>query len=381
MSVAIAHSMRGDTDTATWPQLRADEVRRVLELWNIPAAQAHIAWHSPRPLSAAAIVTLPGGSLFIKRHSRQVREAAHLEEEHRFSAHLLSRGIGVTRVLHSAHGPSALSVGEWSYEVHELGAGVDLYCAAVSWTPFSSHAHATAAGRALATLHIASGSYFASPRLAHLLVSNDSVIRSADPVEAVERATEARPALREYLRRHRWREELTRALAPFHERYLKLSSSLAPLWTHNDWHASNLLWSDASPTAEVRTILDFGLSDRTTAVYDLATAIERNTIPWLDIQAGRSAAADFDLVDALLRGYLAGTQLGILERAALVAILPIVHVGYALTEIDYFYGITRSSENADLAYGAFLLGHCHWFERAEGQALLAHIHQQLQTIP
>ena len=381
MSVAIAHSMRGDTEAATWPRLRSDEVRRVLDLWNIPASQAHIAWHSARPLSSAAIVSLPGGSLFIKRHSRQVREAAHLEEEHRFSAHLLSRGIGVTRVLRSAHGPSAVSEGEWSYEVHELGAGVDLYGAAASWTPFSSRAHALAAGRALATMHVACGSYFASPRLADLLVSNDSVIRSADPVEAVGLAADARPALRDYLRRRRWREDLTWALAPFHERYLKLSSSLEPLWTHNDWHASNLLWSDSSATAEVRTILDFGLSDRTTAIYDLATAIERNTIPWLDIQAGGAGAADFDLVDALLQGYLERAHLGRVERAGLVAILPIVHVGYALTEIDYFHGITRSPENADLAYGAFLLGHCQWFERAEGRALLEHIHEQLRALP
>jgi hypothetical protein len=127
--------------------------------------------------------------------------------------------------------------------------------------------------------------------------------------------------------------------------------------------------------------LDFGLSDRTTAIYDLATAIERNTIPWLDIQAGRAGAADFDLVDGLLRGYLERAHLGRVERAALVAILPIVHVGYALTEIDYFHGITRSPENADLAYGAFLLGHCQWFERAEGRALLDHIHEQLKALP
>jgi len=381
MSIATVHSMRGDAEAAAWPRLGLEEVRRVLGLWDIPAAEAHIAWHSPRPLSAAAIVCLPDGPVFMKRHSRRVREAAHLEEEHRFIAHLFARGVGVSRVLQSARGQSAFADGEWSYELHEIGAGVDLYRAAVSWSPFTGYHHAVAAGRALAAMHIASTSYLAPPRSADLLVSNDAVIRCADPLEAVRLAADARAALGDYLRQHRWREDLAAALAPFHSRYLELSASLQPLWTHNDWHASNLLWSDSGPTADVRTILDFGLSDRTTAIYDLATAIERNTIPWLEIQAGRPGSADLDLVSGLLRGYLRSAPLAPLERAALVAILPIVHVGYALTEIDYFHGITRSSENADLAYRGFLLGHCHWFEEAPGQALLAHMREQLQSIP
>ncbi|HMD75021.1 MAG TPA: hypothetical protein VKG05_14260, partial [Steroidobacteraceae bacterium] len=67
-----------------------------------------------------------------------------------------------------------------------------------------------------------------------------------------------------------------------------------------------------------------------------------------------------------------------IERAALPAILPIVHLGFALTEIDYFHGITHSPENADLAYRGFLLGHCEWFLQPEGRALLDHVSRRLQ---
>ncbi|MHA0110768.1 phosphotransferase, partial [Klebsiella pneumoniae] len=95
-----------------------------------------------------------------------------------------------------------------------------------------------------------------------------------------------------------------------------------PLWTHNDWHASNLLWSDDSQTATVRTIVDFGLCNRTTAIYDLATAIERNTIAWIDIQEGRPGKADLHLAKGLLQGYLSEAPLSPVERAGLVAILP-----------------------------------------------------------
>jgi len=127
-------------------------------------------------------------------------------------------------------------------------------------------------------------------------------------------------------------------------------------------------------------VLDFGLSDRTTAVYDLATAIERNTIPWLNIHEGAAGVADLALVSGLIRGYQDARPLALGERAALIAILPVVHVGYAITEIDYFHGTTRSAENANLAYYGFLLGHCAWFETPQGRALLDHVRRQLQEV-
>jgi len=49
-------------------------------------------------------------------------------------------------------------------------------------------------------------------------------------------------------------------------------SSLDPLWTHNDFHASNLFWSDTSPNARATSVIDFGLADRTNVVYDIAQA-------------------------------------------------------------------------------------------------------------
>jgi len=91
--------------------------------------------------------------------------------------------------------------------------------------------------------------------------------------------------------------------------------------------------------------------------------------------------ANLALVSGLMRGYLGARPLSSRERTALVAILPLVHVGYALTEIDYFHGTTHSAENANLAYHGFLLGHCAWFETAQGRALLDHVQRELQELP
>ena len=78
-------------------------------------------------------------------------------------------------------------------------------------------------------------------------------------------------------------DEALELLAPFHAELLPLLPSLKPLWTHNDLHASNLLWSDASDDAHAVAMIDFGLADRTNAVHDLAHAIERNIVEWLDL--------------------------------------------------------------------------------------------------
>ncbi len=378
MTVAAVHSMRSGPAPADWPPLTLDEVRDVLIQIGIAHSHARLLWHSPRPLSAAAIVDVPEQRLFVKRHHQSVRTAAQLREEHDFIAHLRAHGAPVSRVIEAPSGETAITYGGWTYETHELAAGMDLYRDAVSWSPFTSGSHAVAAGRALAELHRAARHYAAPARATHLLVSNDALIRAADPLAYLRATLAQRPALSEYLQSRDWQSDLANAIAPFHEAYLALAPQLEPLWTHNDWHASNLLWSDWSAAASVQSVLDFGLSDRTTAVYDLATAIERNTIPWLEIHEGLPGAADLPLVTALLDGYLDARRLTAAECAALPAILPIVHLGFALTEIDYFHGITHSPENADLAYRGFLLGHCEWFLQPEGRALLDHLSRRLQ---
>ena len=373
--------MRTGSGPADWPRLLPAEIAQVLGAWGLPGARARVRWHSPRPLSAAAIIELPDGALFLKRHHLSVRTAAGLEEEHRFITHLHQRGAAVCRILPRTAGGSAETRGEWTYELHELGTGVDLYRDAVSWSPFTSQLHAVEAGRALARLHRAARDYAAPERSADVLVSNERIVRAAQPLEVVRELLTLRPGLRRYLAGRDWERDLTAALKPFHAAYLAVAGELTPLWTHNDWHASNLLWSAAGPAARVSTVLDFGLADRTSAVYDLATAIERNTIPWLDIHDGAPGPADLDRVSGLLTGYLEEAPLNQAERRALLALLPLVHVGYALTEIDYFHGITHSGDNADLAYEAFLLGHCHWFTDTAGQALLTHIGDVLRVIP
>ncbi|MQQ99125.1 phosphotransferase [Glaciimonas sp. GS1] len=376
----LSHGLGTEPVAPSWPPLTLDEVNNLLGRYPQAGSARRLVWHSPRPFSSACVVETSAGALFVKRLLREIRSVDQLVEEHRFIAwlaqHLPSDGPAVCTVLTDKTGTTAYADGEWAYEVHRLADGDDIYRDAFSWTPFLHIAHATAAGRALGALHVAAYGYVAPARTATLLVSGFTVFNSDDPLSHLQTYIDARPGLASYMAQRAWREDVTRVLMPFHARLQPLLNSLTPLWTHNDWHASNLLWRTQEPVA-VATVLDFGLCDKTCAVYDLAIAIVTNIIEWLAVQdVDINSVIHLDHMDALLDGYEAICPLSSAEAAALPAILPLAHVEFALSELAYFYGVQGSAENAAIAYDTYLLGHAEWFNSEAGQQLLAHIRRR-----
>ncbi|MGC1329627.1 phosphotransferase enzyme family protein, partial [Pseudomonas sp.] len=247
-----------------------------------------------------------------------------------------------------------------------------LYRDAQSWSAFHSVHHAGAAGQALARLHQAAEGFNAMPRQANVLTSRCHAFVQPDLLAAVAAQIQRSRALQRYLAGRDWRAELSRALLPAQRALLPHLATQAPLWTHNDWHASNLLWRNG----EVSSVLDFGLCDRTYALYDLATALERNAVPWLELDSGGSARADLATVDALLDGYARIRALPVAAIEALVAWLPVVHADFAISETEYFDGILDDRASADIAWGQYLLRHADWFLGREGQRLIAHLQQR-----
>jgi Ser/Thr protein kinase RdoA (MazF antagonist) len=382
LPAVLSHGMGMDVVPPSWPSLTLDEVARLLCHYPQAGAVTCLKWHSPRPFSSACVADTASGPLFIKRLLRVIRTAEELMDEHRFMAHLRAHGLAVSEVLHTSSGGTAYADGDWTYEVQRVGQGVDRYRDATSWTPFLSCADAAAAGRELALLHLAARGYDAPARSTKLLASGFTLLNAEQPQAVLNRIDtyiQDRPALTDYLAQRDWRQDVTRVLLPFHARLSPFLHGLVPLWTHNDWHASNLLWQAEPAPAAVKTVLDFGLADRTCAVYDLANAIERNLIAWLALplaSGDQRHLVHIDQLDAMLDAYESVAPLTALEAAALPAMLPLVHIEFALSELAYFHGVQHSAENAALAYDTYFLGHAEWFSSDAGCYLLAHLRRR-----
>lgn len=372
--VAKTHGLDGSLVEPDWPALTLEEVRAVLQHFPAAGEPLAIVSTSPRPFSAASVVETGQHRIFVKRHAREVRDAAGLMEEHRFMRHLLANGISVPRVFATGSGVTAFEDHEWTFEVHEIPAGVDLYEEAISWTPFAMAKHARSAGEMLAQMHVAAERYDAPPRKVQPLVASFTIFAAQDASNALERYLKARPALDHDVQTRRDSEECLDLLLPFHRELKPLLPTLPPLWTHNDLHASNLFWSGTEPDARATSVIDFGLADRSNAMYDIAQAIERNIVEWLALarhpESGDRVAVHLDHLWALLEGYESVRALSAEEAAALAPMVALGHAEFALTEADYFLAALRSPEKTRVATCDYLVGHARWFRGAGQHKLL-----------
>jgi Ser/Thr protein kinase RdoA (MazF antagonist) len=382
--------MDGTLVAPDWPPLALDEVRVLLSQYPELGEPTRILTVSPRPFSAAGVVATRDAHgaearVFIKRHHRSVRDREGLLEEHRFLAHLLAHGAPVARVFASAAEETAIALGDSLYEVHEIPAGVDLYEDAISWTPFRTAAHAHAAGVALARLHRAARDFASPPRKPRPLVASFSIFAAWDPIAAMARYLGARPSLAGHQGVRVCAAQALDLLTPFHAELAPLLPALAPLWTHNDLHASNLFWSDKTARARATAIIDFGLCDRTSAVHDLVHAIERNIVEWLvlvnDPTHPDHVPVHLDHLETLLDGYESVRPLSREEAAALAPMTALCHAEFALSEADYFLGALHSEEKAVMAYEGWLVGHARWFLSDSGRALLDAIRRRAKASP
>jgi Ser/Thr protein kinase RdoA (MazF antagonist) len=367
----LVHGMGTALEAPTWPAILPAEAEAVLAHFPAAGRLVGLRWHSPRPFSAATLMHSTRSEFFLKRHHRRLRAPEGLVEEHGFIAHLGSAGMPVPEVMRTADGATAIAMGEWSYEVHRKAPGADLYRDRPSWTPFLSRMHAHAAGVALARLHEAAQGYAAPARRTQPLVASWTILPAADPLAATEAYVAARPALAAFLSGRPWRRELA---ALFDALGAGIAGPLArqpSLWTHNDWHASNLLWAQ---DGSVRTAFDFGLADRTCALADLAVAIERTAIAWLRLgEDGEDGLADPAAARSLIDGYRRRRPLADADVALLVRLLPLVHIEFALSEMDYFAGVLGQMDHAALAWEGYLVGHARWFRSAPGRDFLRRI--------
>lgn len=374
----MVHSIGLDWQEPDWPAVTTQEARQLLCQFDGAGKFICLHWHAPRPFSATSLLESDVGEFFLKRHPLALRTAEALREEHHFAAHLRAAGLSVPHIIPTLDGDTVIATDEWTYELQAKAKGLDPYRDRQSWTPYLCRQHAWEAGKALAMLHKASANFDAPPRGPHPLITSLTILPAADPIAAMADYISMRPAAAAYLADKPWRKTMADLLTQYGA---GLSADLArqpSLWTHNDWHPSNLLWTREG---HVETIFDFGLSTRTNAVHDIATAIERACIPWLEFQDGQAdARPEPESALSLLQAYHSILPLSHDDAHLILRLLPLVHVEFALSELDYFAGPLAQPALADVAWDDFLIGHAHWFGSDQGQRFMAKMQQYLQAL-
>ena len=373
----LGHGMGSDWENKDWVHITVPELHHLQPYYPCLQESVQILWCSPRPFSSAVLVEVMQAlastgqtnlhSYFIKRSHRSFRRAQDILQEHAVLQHLASKNIPVATLITSNCGQTALEVGDWTYEVYEKAAGFDLYVDQQSWTPFFYTEHAAKVGSLLAKLHTAMQDFpELHGRSTRYLASNQQLLESENIVTAIQQRIDNSPELSRYFADKNLDAVFLERIFQTHRKIKHVLQQATKIWTHNDLHASNLFWSTQSADANITAVIDFGLSDRNSALYDLAITIERNFIDWLALEHTSQISVDEAGLSAFLQAYFAEIYPQ-QDFSILPELLKIVHLDFAFSELEYFVGITQNLKHADAAYYDWIVGHVNWFFTEQGQ--------------
>ena len=373
----LGHGMGSDWENKDWLHMTVPELHRLQSYYPCLQGSVKILWYSPRPFSSAVLIEVVQAlastgqtnlhPYFIKRSHRSFRRAQDILQEHAVLQHLASKNIPVATLISSNCGQTALEVGDWTYEVYEKAAGFDLYVDQQSWTPFFYTEHAAKVGSLLAKLHTAMQDFpELHGRSTRYLASNQQLLESENIVTAIQQRIDNSPELSRYFADKNLDAVFLERIFQTHRKIKHVLQQATKIWTHNDLHASNLFWSTQSADANITAVIDFGLSDRNSALYDLAITIERNFIDWLALEHTSQISIDEAGLSAFLQAYCAEIH-SQQDFSILPELLKIVHLDFAFSELEYFVGITQNLKHADAAYYDWIVGHVNWFFTEQGQ--------------
>jgi len=287
---------------ATFRTLSADDVRAILDGYEALGAASYRA-HAA--LAAGAIntnvrVETTAGTYFLRINEGKTRD--DVEREAAIVAHAASRGVPTPAPLRT---PAGAPFVDWNGQLASVFPWVPGHVLArAHMTP----AHGALVGRALASLHLASGG-FADQRAGRY--EPDEIRRRCDRVAAL------------------GRPELVGAVAVLdlalreleRERAAKLPTGLI----HGDLFIDNVLYTDVGGEPRLSALLDFEQASWGRFAYDLA-------VTTLAFAYGRD---DFraDIARALLDSYAAVRAPTADERAAFGAELRFAACRFAVTRI------------------------------------------------
>lgn len=355
-----------------WPPLTSGQVRALLaEVPDFREERIATLTPSSRPMAAACLVTtVSGKQVFFKRYHQNLVTAAELESKHSFVNQLADEGFPTPRFFCFNQGASALTTGEWIIEASAGAAGQDRYRDLRSWLPPKTREEAVELGRLAARLRIASQKIQA-PSLEPGPYQNRIDFLLGDPLPKLAGFLDAHPVLANYLQDSG--HDLAAALEPLRP----FARSLVPLtdapryFTHGDLHVSNTFWEGN----RISSLIDFGLTCPNPPLFDLAVLLERHSIDWISITAGKTDSYWPLVASDLLTGYGQVLSLSPEEIEMLGAMIALCNVEFSLSTIEYDLLAPIDPKIKDWAWDIGFQGHSHWFLTEPGKNYLSLINQ------
>lgn len=354
-----------------------DDVRNVLRHYPSVGGLQKLLSVSERPYSAGALVRTEVGEFFVKKRPASWRSKEDIEREHALIAHLTARGFETPKVLKNEDDESVTAAGKVYYEVFDRAKGEDRYRGCHTWTPFERAEHAYYAGKKLAEFHLATREFpLRTPRPLSPMSAQFELVKAPDLALAVQNLAAALPALAAYLKEKPWRSDIARTYGPVCEKVRGPLTEVEGWYTHGDWHANNLFFEGD----QVVGVIDFHLADFSCRLYDLAVALDRNGILWLEVLSGDEGAVRYDVIEKLLKGYQELLPLSDTERRLLPDVLAIHPLDLALSNIAYYEGVEGDRKRADWAYEVYLLQHARRYQTKWGRAVRRFVAEKANTI-
>jgi len=370
------HSQKLKVVTPVLLPMELDEIRRVvINHYPDVGEPERKTGDGSRPYSASSLFVSGSGEYFLKKRSRAWRDEDDILWRHSVIDHLVNKNFPTPPLVAGRDGVTLTEEGDYYYELFHRAEGEDVYHDYHSWMPFACSDHAVSAGKTLARLHLALEDFDASGRtrlgtvIDKPMTARFDMALRPDLEDSIGGRINNSSHLSAFFEGRRWQSELLPMLTPFSQDLRSCRKALKPWVTHGDWHGNNLFFDGG----KVSSVIDFHLTDLSFRLYDLAAALDRNCIKWLDIQDGRTDAVRFDLIGLFLEGYNSVFSVGDDELKLLSMLMPIHQLDLAVSNIEYYFGFEKNEARAEWVYQIYLIEHLRFYQLSGGKEIIKFI--------
>lgn len=363
-----------------WPEINEEELQDVIGFYPSLGKLKTILYQSTRPLSAGCLFETTEGRFFVKRNSTLIRTRDEWEYEHRFQSKLPNFGLQIPKIIKTKNQESLLEKKgketTWLYEIQESALGEDLYSSAHTWSPLHKDSHAEEIGKFLGLFHIASWeSGFREKRNPRYQVALFEIFTSENMERFCIDLVNQIPDFHEFMDPLEFAKKVSSIYSSFLPKS-ELAGSVPNLITHGDPHASNFFWKDNTPVS----LIDFHLSNQNNFLYDLAVAIDRNTLYWLDLLSGKKGSYNLIHAKKIIENYktiIADKRKEFLPYLSYLSHALVLHrIEFALSLLNYYWNIEKSKFKAQWCLDVYIFAHGEWFHSNEGKLFLEGIQEK-----